>query len=125
MNFNCDSFVSMNDYEFPEFPVLPFNLKTCVEKQELCVFSDNEYSSSGCTTVSQGTQTYILPSSSLKSVQACIFGEDGCDCKNNNKIEEQLSCNCTRNGCLKKYCVCRKAGVQCNHSCHCSGCENC
>ena len=124
MDFNCDSFVFMNYSEFQDFPELPHNLKICMETQDLCVFSDNERSISTCNFVSQGTQTYKLPSPNVKT--SCVFDEDGCDCKNMpSNIKDVISCNCIKNGCLKKYCVCRKAGVKCNDTCHCSGCENC
>ena len=35
-----------------------------------------------------------------------------------------LGCRCTRTRCLKKYCVCFNAGVDCAAHCSCEGCEN-
>jgi len=117
MKFNSDFIENMSEYEFPE---LPCDLGKCVKKQDLCTFVNNENKSRNFTYISQGTQTYVSKSNTQEA--SCIFDEKDCNCKN---IIENLSCNCTRNGCLKKYCVCRKAGVKCGRGCHCSGCENC
>jgi len=35
-----------------------------------------------------------------------------------------VSCNCSRSGCLKKYCQCFKSGKKCGTGCNCSGCKN-
>jgi hypothetical protein len=34
-------------------------------------------------------------------------------------------CHCKRSGCVKKYCECFQANVQCSDACKCSGCLNC
>uniref|UniRef100_A0A096M1D1 CRC domain-containing protein n=1 Tax=Poecilia formosa TaxID=48698 RepID=A0A096M1D1_POEFO len=33
-------------------------------------------------------------------------------------------CNCKRSGCLKNYCECYEANIQCTSSCKCIGCLN-
>ena len=33
-------------------------------------------------------------------------------------------CNCSKSGCLKKYCECYQRGIQCTENCHCIGCRN-
>jgi len=33
-------------------------------------------------------------------------------------------CKCKKTRCLKKYCECFQAGVQCTQNCECLGCEN-
>ena len=33
-------------------------------------------------------------------------------------------CRCTRSKCIKRYCECYKAGIQCTDACTCTGCEN-
>ena len=33
-------------------------------------------------------------------------------------------CNCSKSECLKKYCVCFKAGLYCGDSCRCTNCKN-
>ncbi len=36
----------------------------------------------------------------------------------------KLACNCSRSGCLKKYCECYKSGAKCGTMCNCTGCKN-
>eukprot|EP00826_Nyctotherus_ovalis_P010327 TRINITY_DN12734_c0_g2_i1.p1 TRINITY_DN12734_c0_g2~~TRINITY_DN12734_c0_g2_i1.p1 ORF type:complete len:327 (-),score=24.73 TRINITY_DN12734_c0_g2_i1:201-1181(-) len=38
--------------------------------------------------------------------------------------ETAISCNCSRSGCLKKYCQCFKAGNKCGAGCNCTECKN-
>jgi len=33
-------------------------------------------------------------------------------------------CNCKKSGCLKKYCECYQAGIQCTEMCKCENCKN-
>ena len=33
-------------------------------------------------------------------------------------------CHCKKSACLKKYCECYQAGVQCTDTCRCEGCKN-
>lgn len=37
---------------------------------------------------------------------------------------ENIVCNCTKSGCMKKYCECFKAGKQCSKECRCINCDN-
>lgn len=34
-------------------------------------------------------------------------------------------CNCKKTSCLKKYCECFNAGLECNENCQCEECKNC
>jgi hypothetical protein len=34
-------------------------------------------------------------------------------------------CNCKNSRCLKRYCECHAAGVQCTVRCKCLNCQNC
>lgn len=36
----------------------------------------------------------------------------------------QVHCNCRKNGCIKKYCECFRAGVSCTGRCSCLDCGN-
>jgi len=38
--------------------------------------------------------------------------------------KQAVSCNCSKSGCLKKYCECYKNGQKCGSSCNCLTCKN-
>jgi len=37
---------------------------------------------------------------------------------------QQVTCNCSKSGCLKKYCECFKSGGKCGTGCNCTECKN-
>jgi hypothetical protein len=44
-------------------------------------------------------------------------------CEDNDE-RAPISCNCSKSGCLKKYCECYKNGLKCGSSCNCVSCSN-
>lgn len=38
--------------------------------------------------------------------------------------QEPIGCNCTKNKCLKKYCICHLNGNLCTELCNCTDCGN-
>jgi len=37
---------------------------------------------------------------------------------------QQVTCNCSKSGCIKKYCECFKSGGKCGTGCNCTECKN-
>ena len=41
-----------------------------------------------------------------------------------SKTQDRKPCNCKKSNCLKLYCECFKAGLECLETCHCCNCKN-
>ncbi len=44
--------------------------------------------------------------------------------KKKRKEVPNVTCNCTKSNCRKKYCLCFKAGGYCKDTCRCIDCQN-
>jgi hypothetical protein len=49
----------------------------------------------------------------------------GLDTPDEETPRHKKGCHCKKSACLKKYCECFQAGVQCTDTCRCEGCKNC
>jgi hypothetical protein len=52
------------------------------------------------------------------------FKKEGEDNEGALSEKVEVTCNCTKSNCTKKYCECYKAGEGCKDSCRCINCSN-
>lgn len=62
--------------------------------------------------------------SEIEQAQKAIDEKNPFSLKRRVSETDSLSCNCSKSGCLKKYCECYKGGRKCGIECNCAGCKN-
>lgn len=61
-----------------------------------------------------------------KDINSCAFRERIIEVEMEGKKQKFThGCSCSKNGCLKNYCECRKNDLPCSSLCKCEGCLNC
>ena len=90
-------------------------------------FAANRYCTAAC--VCSGCENVTTNEASLKRTRASIQRRNPNAFQ--NKVERRhgtrrhaQGCRCTRSMCLKRYCECFKAGIQCTSACSCHDCRN-
>lgn len=93
----------------------------CLKKYCEC-FANKEYCA-GCECVN----CYNLPKFRemvKRSLEFACGKKDNDEDSANESQKSELTCNCTKSNCTKKYCECYKAGEGCKELCRCINCEN-